>query len=143
MADFVTGRSETARRDGEMVTGLSIPQPANPASGAFFKLGARRYMIISIVSVAAVLEAAADGTVAAARIAVGACSPVAQRLGGLERELAGRDLSPALADAVETGHLSALTPITDFRGSGAYRLDAALTVVRRVLADLGARMGEG
>ena len=143
VADFVTGRGETARRDGEMVTGLSIPQPANPASGAFFKLGARRYMIISIVSVAAVLEAAADGTVAAARIAVGACSPVAQRLGGLERELAGRDLSPALADAVETGHLSALTPITDFRGSGAYRLDAALTVVRRVLADLGARMGEG
>ncbi len=142
VADFVTGRGETARRDGEMVTGLSIPQPANPASGAFFKLGARRYMIISIVSVAAVLETAADGTVAAARIAVGSCSPVAQRLGALECLLAGRDLSPALADAVEIGHLSGLTPITDFRGSAAYRLDVALTVVRRVLADLGARMGE-
>ena len=142
VADFVTGRAETARRAGEMVTGIAIPRPANPASGAFFKLGARRYMIISIVSVAVVLEAASDGAVAAARIAVGACAPVARRLGALERALVGRRLSPALADAVEAGHLSELTPIDDFRGSAAYRLDAVLTVLRRVLADLGARMGE-
>ncbi len=139
LADFVTGRASTALRAGEMVTGLTIPKPANPASGAFFKLGARRYMIISIVSVAAVLERTADGAVAAARIAVGSCSPVARRLGALEQALEGLEMSPALADAVAPAHLSALDPITDFRGSAAYRLDAALTVVRRVLADLGAR----
>ncbi|MFO1058698.1 MAG: hypothetical protein U1E53_17230 [Dongiaceae bacterium] len=43
------------------------------------------------------LEAAEDGTVAAARVAVGACSAVARRLPALEQALAGRPLGPGLA----------------------------------------------
>ena len=52
------------------------PAPATQARSAFLKLGARRYLVISIAMAAATLEIA-DGRVAAARIAVGACSPVA------------------------------------------------------------------
>ncbi len=137
LTEFVTGNRETGLRPGELVTGLLIPKPRRPARSTFLKLGARKYMVISIVMVAAVVEKAGDGTVAAARVAVGACSPVARRLHDLEAVLAGRPLGGALGDAAQARHLACLSPIDDIRGSAAYRLDAALTLVRRALNDLG------
>lgn len=139
LAEFVTGVRRTARRPDEMVTGLNLPKPANPAAGGFVKLGARKYMIIAIAAVAAVLERAADGTVAAARIAVGSCSAVAQRLPALEAALSGRAMSGALGDVVTAAHLVGLAPISDLRGSAEYRMDAAATLTRRLISELGAR----
>ena len=136
-AAFKTRNRATVRAQNEMVVGLSVTKPAGPAAAVFLKLGARRYLVISIVMVAGVIEAAPDGTVASARLAVGSCAAVARRLGGLEAALAGRTLSPALADVVTPAHLSVLAPIDDIRGSAAYRSDAALTLVRRAVAELG------
>jgi CO/xanthine dehydrogenase FAD-binding subunit len=140
VADFVTGVRRTALRENEMVTGILIPKPANEAAAGFAKLGNRRYMVISIAATAAVLEKAADGTVAAARIAVGACSPVALRLGGLEARLVGKPVSRSLGEAVVADDLHGLAPIDDLRGSAEYRLDAALTLVRRMVSETGARL---
>jgi len=139
VAEFVTGVRRTGRRADEIVTGISVPIPANPAASGFVKFGARKYMIISIAAVAAVIERGADGTVAAARIAVGSCSPVAQRLPALEAALAGQAMSAALGDVVRLEHLGALAPISDIRGSAEYRMDAALTLTRRLISDLGER----
>ena len=96
------------------------------------KLGARRYLVISIVMAAATLEIA-DGRIVRARVAVGACSAVAQRLPALEAALAGAALDAGLGGKVEPGHLVPLAPIDDVRGSAGYRTDAALTVLRRLL----------
>lgn len=134
---FVTGNRRTVRRADELVTGLLVPRPARPARSTFAKLGARKYLVISIVMVAALLEKAADGTVAAARVAVGACSEVAQRLPGLEAALVGQPLTAALGRVAAPEHLAGLAPIDDVRGTSAYRRDAALTLVRRVLSALG------
>lgn len=136
LADFILGNRRTALERGELVTALRVPKPARPARSLFLKLGARRYLVISIVMVAAILEVGTDGTVATARIAVGACSPVARRLRALEAALAGRAIDARLADAVEPHHLEGLSPIDDVRGTAAYRRDAALTLVRRALAGL-------
>jgi CO/xanthine dehydrogenase FAD-binding subunit len=133
---FITGNRRIARRRDELVTAVLVPQPAPAARATFLKLGARKYLVISIVMVAAVIAPAADGTVASAAIAVGACSAVAQRLAGLERALVGRKLAPELIDMVSPSHLVPLAPIDDVRGTAAYRRDAALTLLRRALAEL-------
>ncbi len=138
LADFVTGNRSTARQADEMVSALLLPAPPAGARGAFRKLGARRYLVISIVMVAVVLAPDDDGGVAGARIAVGACSPVARRLPALEAALAGRPIDADLAALPDFAHLAPLSPIDDIRGSGEYRLDAALTLLRRALADLAA-----
>jgi CO/xanthine dehydrogenase FAD-binding subunit len=132
---FVTGNRRTARRPEELVTGLFIPSPlpGTTVRSAFEKLGSRAYLVISIAMVAAVAEIDAAGHVARARIAVGACSEVAQRLPALEAELVGLSGTAASAGIVRAEHLAHLTPIDDVRGSAAYRRDAALTVVRRAL----------
>ena len=134
---FIINNRQTRRGHDEIVTAILIPRSALPATSTFLKLGARRYLVISIAMVAATLERAEDGTVAALRIAVGSCSAKAQRLRLLERALAGQKISPALADIAEPAHLARLSPIDDVRGSAEYRLDAALTLIRRALADLG------
>jgi CO/xanthine dehydrogenase FAD-binding subunit len=135
-ADFVTGNRRTVRRGDELVAALLIPKPAGAARSSFVKLGARKYLVISIVMVGAVVELAPDRTIAAAHVAVGSCSAVARRLPALEQRLAGQPLSPALADLVAPDHLAPLSPIDDVRGTAAYRNDAALTLVRRALAEL-------
>lgn len=138
VAEFVLGNRQTCRRPDELVTAVLVPRPAGEARSTFRKLGSRAYLVISIVMVAGAIEVE-DGVVASARVAVGACSPVARRLPELEAELVGRrlDAEPdALARIARAEHLDGLAPIDDVRGSGAYRRDAALTMVRRVLRDL-------
>lgn len=139
LADFIVGNRRTALRPGQMVAGLSVPKPAAPACGTFLKLGARKYLVISIAMAAAVVEPDAAGAVGAARVAVGACSEVARRLPELEAALVGHPLSPNLGEVAEPAHLDALTPIDDMRGSAEYRRQAALIAVRRCLAELGAK----
>ena len=138
LATFVAGPRRTRRLPDEIVTALLVPAPAPGALGGFAKLGARRYLVISIVMAAAVLEPDDAGRIATARVAVGACSPVAARLPGLEADLAGRPVSPDLGDLVAARHFEHLAPIDDVRASSAYRRDAAHTVVARLLSRLGA-----
>jgi CO/xanthine dehydrogenase FAD-binding subunit len=137
LASFITGVRTTARQPGELVVALHVPRPSHEARSAFVKLGARRYLVISIAMASAVVEVA-DGKVAAARIAVGACSPVAQRLPLLEQALIGASFDATLGERVEPSHLAPLSPIDDIRGSAAYRGDAALVVLRRLLSKVAA-----
>jgi CO/xanthine dehydrogenase FAD-binding subunit len=131
LGDFILGNRRTARRHDELVLGVFVPAPPAGARGAFLKLGARRYLVISIVMVAAVLDLRPDGAVRNARIAVGACTPVAVRLPALEAALIGRRPAP---DLIRPEHLTPLTPIDDVRGSAEYRLLAARELLGRVLA---------
>jgi CO/xanthine dehydrogenase FAD-binding subunit len=129
---FITGPRCTALSSGELVLAIHVPRPTHEARSAFLKLGARRYLVISIAMVAATLEVT-EGRISAARIAVGACSPVAERLPALEAALVGAPLDERLANRVETVHLAPLSPIDDVRGSAEYRSDAVVTLLRRLL----------
>ena len=135
LSEFITGVRKTALLSGELVVAIHVPHPPHVARAGFLKLGARRYLVISIAMASAVIEVA-EGGVAAARIAVGACSPVAQRLPALEAALVGAAFDGSLADRVEPTHLAPLSPIDDVRGSAAYRSEAVLTLLRRLLSGL-------
>ncbi|MCM0021488.1 MAG: FAD binding domain-containing protein [Tagaea sp.] len=132
LAEFVLGNRKTARHADELVTAILVPD--RPARSAFLKLGSRKYLVISIVMVAANVETD-GGTVRAARVAVGACSAAAQRLPALEAALTGAKLLD-MAKIAAPEHLSPLTPIDDVRGTAEYRRDAALVCVKRVLEGL-------
>jgi CO/xanthine dehydrogenase FAD-binding subunit len=135
LGDFITGNRRTARRADELMTAVLVPRPRHAARAGFAKLGARKYLVISIVMAAAVLEVDAH-RVAAARVAVGACSAVARRLPALEAALFGRPCAAGLGALVSEAHLAPLSPIDDVRGTAAYRRDAARTVVARLLDGL-------
>ena len=136
VGEFVVGNRRTVRRPDELVTAIVVPRPTASARSTFVKLGSRAYLVISIASVAAVVDVAADRRVAAARIVVGACSEVPMRIEAAESRLVGQIASPALAGAIEPRDIAALTPIDDVRGTAPYRRDVALTLVRRAVAEL-------
>lgn len=136
VSDFVTGYRTTALGDDELVTAVTVPAPLEGEAGGFLKLGARAYLVISIAMVAGTLAVGADGRIRRARLAVGACGPRAERLPGLEADLAGRPAAEAAA-AAAPAHLSALSPIDDVRATADYRRAAALRLVQDLLAALG------
>jgi CO/xanthine dehydrogenase FAD-binding subunit len=133
LAQFITAPRKTLRRPDELLTALLVPKPACEARGNFLKLGARKYLVISIAMASVVIEHH-RGHVRAARIAVGSCSPVAVRLPLLEDALRGLPMNACLADVANPAHLAPLMPIDDVRSSAGYRMDAALTLVKRTIA---------
>jgi xanthine dehydrogenase small subunit len=135
MAEFIDGYRHTQCRADEIVTAVLVPKPRGPGRSHFLKLGARKYLVISIVMVAGVIETDASGNIATARLAIGSCSAVPQRLPALETALAGQPLEAA-ADIVAPAHLAPLAPIDDIRGSAAYRQQAALALTRDLLTQL-------
>lgn len=134
LGDFLVGNRKTQRRADELLTAVLVPRTLENANSAFLKLGARRYLVISIAMVAAVVRVGDDGRVLDAHIAVGSCSAVACRLPVLEADLNGAIASGGLKDKVRPEHLAPLSPIDDLRATGAYRKDAALQLVQRALA---------
>jgi CO/xanthine dehydrogenase FAD-binding subunit len=135
LEDFILGPRKVALRDDEILAAILIPKPRGKGISAFWKLGARKYLVISIVMAAGYLDLV-DGRIAEARIAIGACSPVARRLPKLEAALRGQLPRADLAELVTPDHIAELAPIDDVRASAEYRTEAALTVLRRLLAEL-------
>ena len=136
LSDFIQGNRKTVRDSGELLTFIHVPAAGLQGNSAFFKLGSRRYLVISIAMIAARLAADGNGIITGAAVAVGACSAVAQRLPALESALIGQNLQAA-AGIVAPQHLAALSPIDDVRAPAGYRMDAALEGVRRALAMAG------
>jgi len=137
--EFVLGSRRTALGADELVVAVRIPARSARARSAFAKLGGRRYLTISISTVAVVVDVDANGAIDEAAIAVGSCSAVAKRLPALEARLVGVAADADLAGVLDPADLAPLTPIDDLRGSAAYRRDATATLVRRALREVASR----
>ena len=130
--NFIVGNRKTEKRADEILTAVLVPRSLENAASVFMKLGARRYLVISIAMVAVIIAIDA-GRVTEARIAVGSCSAVARRLRALENELVGAGVRAGFHGLVKPQHFSSLSPINDVRATAEYRMDAALTLVQRAL----------
>lgn len=140
LSDFIHGNRRTALRGDEIMTAIRVPRRAGLSASHFLKLGARRYLVISIAMAAGTIAVDDSGRITAAGIAIGACSEVARRLPGLEQALIGERANDTLAHRVNPSHLAPLAPVDDVRGSADYRLDAATTLTRRLLSALAAKI---
>lgn len=134
LTEFMIGVRQTALAPSELLSAILIPTPSDNATGAFGKLGARKYLVISIAMVAVLVELDDQGCVSHARVAVGSCAPVAQRLTRLEQDLVGQKIGDV---DVTAEHLAPLSPIDDARGTASYRLDAVAELCQRVIQDAG------
>lgn len=133
LTGFLLGPRATARANDELLTNIHIPAQATGGKSFFMKLGARKYLVISIAMTAAriVLK---DGIVQEAALSIGACSPVATRLPEAEAALVGAPLDPMRI--TEDMIADRLSPIDDMRADSGYRRKTALELLRRTLAPL-------
>lgn len=142
LAEFLTGPRQTALDGDELVTAVHVPAHAETGCSGFSKLGARRYLVISI-AMTAVRLVIGDGRIESAAIAVGACAPVAVRLPDIEAGLQGMPCDDAAAYLRDSGPaiMAALSPIDDIRGTAGYRREAAAELVARLVGELCGEAG--
>ncbi len=135
LSEFLLGNRRTALRPDELLVAVEVPDPGDGARSVFYKLGARRHLVISIVALAVTLRFDRAGRLVDPRFAVGACAPTAVRLSTLEAELAGLEVEAACA-RVRPDRLRELAPIDDVRATAAYRREAVAELLRRAIRAL-------
>jgi CO/xanthine dehydrogenase FAD-binding subunit len=138
LASFVLGNRLTAKQPDELLTQILLPDHSARARSVFLKLGHRKYLVISIVMVAILLDFDADGRVTTCRIAIGSCAKAAIRVTALEKQIIGAHRSKVLdlVMASMTEVVEAIRPIDDVRGTAVYRKSAAQELVLRAFAEV-------
>ena len=109
LGDFIQGNRKTALKPGEIVIGLVLPANSTTGVSSFLKLGARKYLVISISMVASRIHVS-DGRISDAALAVGSCSLVAQRLSNLESLIIGREATSDIVELIKEDHLQISLP---------------------------------
>ena len=140
--DLWTGPGTTAAHADELLVTIDVPSPEPGAGSAYLRLEYRRQMEIAVVGVTAALTMA-DGSVAAARVAMTALAPTIRRVPEAEAALVGTDGGPEAVAAAAAAVASAATPISDVRGSAAYRRAMAEVIARRTIGKALERTGGG
>ncbi|HKA35096.1 MAG TPA: xanthine dehydrogenase family protein subunit M [Candidatus Binatia bacterium] len=134
LEEFFTDYYETVLKPEEIITELYVPRlPAN-SGAAFLKFLPRTADDYATVSAAAVVTLDKNKkNFADVRIALGSVGTTPIRARGAEAVLRGQPVkAEALAEAGEKAK-QAVDPISDFRGSAAYKKEMAGVFVRRAL----------
>jgi xanthine dehydrogenase small subunit len=130
LSEFFLGYRKTALRPGEILLSVSIPKPL-PDRTAFFKVAKRSLDDISTVVAAYALELDAAGRVSSARIAYGGVAATPVRVAAAEQALLGSPWNLAAVPRAQQAIAETLKPLSDHRGSAAYRLAVAQTLFEK------------
>jgi xanthine dehydrogenase small subunit len=117
--ELFTGYRQTVLGPGEIIRSIRIPRPF-PAMQRFYKVSKRVLDDISTVAAAFAVELEGH-IVSRARLAFGGVAPTPVRAREAEEALEGRPWNAEAIHAASDKLRRALSPITDHRGSAAYR----------------------
>lgn len=133
LADFFTGYRKTVLEHGEVVSAVRIPKPM-PDLQRFFKVSKRILDDISTVAAGFGLWIE-DGVVTKARLGYGGVAATPVRARDAEDALVGHPFDAAAVARVRPLLEGAFTPITDHRGSAAYRRAMVPRLVEKLEAE--------
>ena len=131
--DFVQDFFTNSLNDDEMVTAVHIPVPSGPSGGSYQKLE-RKVGDYATVGVAAHLELAADGTIAAAGVAMTSVAPINRKATEAEALLVGNAPSAELFAEAGEAAAAAAEPRDDVRGSARWKRRVVAAFTQRALA---------
>ena len=130
LEDFIKGSRKTELQNNEILSAILIPKEAEIGRSSFLKLGARKYLVISIAMIACKLNLEKD-IISDIAISVGSCSAVAKRIKSLENLLIGKSIKDELTTIIlNYNYENYLSPINDIRGTNNYRLKASKVLVK-------------
>ncbi len=132
--EFILGSRKTKLEKGEILTSIIIPREKEKGSSSFRKIGARKYLVISISMVACRILIS-NNVIEDISISVGSCSEVAKRIFSIERQLIKKDINEDIFNQVDFSQLNEISPITDIRSTHVYRLKASQSLIKDVVKD--------
>jgi len=133
--EFFRDYYETALEQGELVTAVSVPLLRGASGATFLKFLPRTADDYATVAVAAIVTLAPDGErCREARIALGSVGVTPLRVGAAEALLAGERLGESLLRAAGEAVKGQVDPLSDHRGSAAYKREMTGVMVGRALS---------
>jgi CO/xanthine dehydrogenase FAD-binding subunit len=133
LEDFIKGSRKTELKNNEILSAILIPKEAEIGHSSFLKLGARKYLVISIAMIACKLNLEKD-IISDIAISVGSCSAVAKRIKSLEKMLIGKSIKDELYTIIlNFNYKKYLSPINDIRGTNSYRLKVSKVLVKNAI----------
>jgi xanthine dehydrogenase small subunit len=130
LRDFFPAYRQTALRPGELLVSVRVPKPL-PSHLAFYKAAKRVSDDISTVAAAFALDLDPAGLIVRARAAYGGVAATPVLLAGFEHSLLGRAWNQSNAGAAQQAVARAIAPLSDHRGSAAYRLAVAQSLIEK------------
>ena len=126
----------TSLTHDEIITAVVLPRIAAGTREVYLKLLPQTADDYATVSVAATLRFADDGTVAEARVVLGAVGPTPIRARRVEEALRGARPTPARITEAAALVRDEVDPLDDLRGSAEYKRDMAAVWTARALGAL-------
>jgi xanthine dehydrogenase small subunit len=131
LRSFFRAYRQTSLAPGEILQSVRIPKPL-PSYARFYKVAKRKADDISTVAAGIALHIDNSGRIHAARLALGGVGPTPIRAVEAEEAIVANDLERAKAILHRTLH-----PMSDHRGSAAYRLAMAQSLLDKFFWSLG------
>ncbi len=139
---FFLGPGRTVLQPGELLKGIVVPQPPERTGSFYMRHTPRARMDLAVVGVAAAVTLGADGTIAEARLALGAVAPVPMRATRAEALLPGYPLADELLQEVGATAAQEAQPLDDLRASAEYRRHLVDVLTKRAVRGAWARAKE-
>ena len=134
LGEFFRDYYETALEPGELVTAVTVPLLPVASGATFLKFLPRTADDYATVAVAAIVTLEPDGErCREARIALGSVGVTPLRGMAAEAILSGQRLSESLLQAAGEAVKGVVDPLSDHRGSAAYKREMAGVMIGRAL----------
>jgi len=137
IADLFTDYRQTSLKTGELIVEVQIPKPF-PAISRFYKVSKRVHDDISTVAAGFAIDLDEHGNVQRARLAYGGVAATPVRATAAERALVGQPWNAESMAQAKTLADGAFTPMTDQRGTAAYRAKMVGSLLEKFFAETGA-----
>ncbi|MGE0683871.1 MAG: xanthine dehydrogenase family protein subunit M [Candidatus Binatia bacterium] len=139
--NFFVGPGQTVLGKGELLVEISIPTPPSPSGAAYLRFIPREEMDIAIAGVGSFVQLNTSRThCEQARITLAAVAPTPVRAREAETFLMGKPLDQTTIAYAGELAAKAAQPISDVRGSAAYRVEMVKVLTRRTLQKALERM---
>lgn len=129
--DFLTGVGQNALADDEILLGLKIPNPGPRTGDAYLRFIPRTEMDIAVAGCGVRLDLDEKGVCTAARVGIGAVAPTALLVPAAAEALIGTTVDDAALAAAGAACSEASSPITDKRGTVAFRKKIISVLTKR------------
>ncbi len=132
--EFWTGYYECALEEDELLCAIEVDPLPDGFRTAYTRFTTRSKEDKPCISISAAVSTEEDGkTAREVRIGLGGVEAVFRRLTAVEEGLRGKELTGENIDAVLTGALDDLEPLTDIRASDDYRRQVTPVFIRRTI----------
>jgi CO/xanthine dehydrogenase FAD-binding subunit len=136
VAELVIKPNQTIIPPGGLLESLSFTVPASGSRSYFNKLGRRKAMAISRLTVAVIGRVNENGTIVEARIVTGSATPRIRRLAHAEAGLIGQKPSQALFAAAGRAVANEMIRLSGLRWSTEFKEPAILAMTTQALSKI-------